>query len=199
MRKEKDESYLEQVFVTQTHGYLDISQKRELQKQIGKEINGTFKVAHTAGREFEILKLYITHGGYEIILSESDTRPLKFEIIFDSYLTYELVLSWKDTLDKLLKKIGKRGIEIGNAKFDDHYLIKSKDKGKTLNLLTRDIVENLLKHDVYSLSYTTNTKQKKSYLVTTINRKVKDKKVILDLIELHKLLVDNLLKLHIVK
>ena len=199
MSKQKDDSYLKQVFVTQTHGYLDVSQKRELWKQIGKEINGTFKVAHTAGQEFEILKLYIVHNNYEIVLTESDTRPLKFEINFDSYLEYELILSWEDAVDKLLKKFGKRRIEIGNEKFDNHYSIKSKDKGKTLNLLTKDIIEPLLIHNVYSLSYITDTKNKKSNLVTTISRKVEDKEQILDLIELHKLIIDKLINLHIIK
>ncbi|MDX9696890.1 MAG: hypothetical protein RBT49_13955 [Bacteroidales bacterium] len=198
MSKNDNENILKQTFVTQTLGYKDVSTKRDIWSKIGKELNGDFKIVHNSGNETEKLILTIPHNNYVFKLSESDTRPLKFEIDFDSILDYELVLSWEDGFDKLLKRFGLTDIKIGNEKFDNRYLIKSKDSDKTINFFTSEIITGLLKHDVYSVSYQTDRKNKKAKLLSTISRTITDKSTILELIELHKAMIEKLKDLHII-
>ena len=82
MSEMKNDKYLKQVFVTQTKGYLDVSIKRELWQKISDEFKGKFKISRTSGNVFEILKISIPYKNWEIKISESDTRPMKFEISF---------------------------------------------------------------------------------------------------------------------
>ena len=65
--------------------------RRELWRQIAKEFNGQFNTSHTAGCELETLLLYIPYAKCTIKLSESDTKPLKFEIELKSQQEYELI------------------------------------------------------------------------------------------------------------
>lgn len=198
MSNSDNDSLLKQTFVTQTLGYKDVSIKREIWSQIGKELNGDFKIVYNSGNETEKLILTILYYNYVIKLSESDTRPLKFEIDFDSILDYELVISWEDGFDKFLKCFGITDIKIGNEKFDKRYLIKSKDLGKTINFFTSEIITSLLRHDVYSVSYQTNRKNKKAKLLSTISRTITDKSAIVELIDLHRIMIDKFKDLHII-
>lgn len=199
MSKKKKDSILKHTFVTQTHGYLDVFQKRELWRQIGNDFKGQFKISHNSGNELESLRLIIPYRKYEIILSESDTRPLKFEIEFESLLAYKLIIGWEDSIEKILKQLGKKEIEVGNEKFDKHYLIKSNNADKTINLFSDEIIDYFLKYNVYSLSFITDKKTKQSKLTSVISRTVDDKKTIEDLIMLHIKLIDKLKELLITK
>jgi len=199
MSNKKKDSFLKQAFVTQTGGYLDVFSKREIWKQIGKGFKGQFNISHNSGNELEILRLSIPYEEYEIKLSESDTKPLKFEVQFNSLLEYELIIGLEDSLEKILKKFGKKEIEIGNEKFDKNYLIQSKDADKTINLFSEEIIEYLLKYNVYSLSYITEKKQRKSKLTSVISRTIDDKKTLEDLIILHEKIIDKLKKQMIIK
>ena len=192
MTKKKNDNILKQSFVTQTHGYLDVFPKRELWKQIGEDFNGQFKISHNSGNELEILKLYIPYEKYEIKLTESDTRPLKFEIEFNSISAYKLILGWEDSIEKILKRLGKKEIEIGIKEFDKKYLIQSKYTDETINLLSEEIIEYILKYNVYSISYITEKNQQKSKLTSVISRTINDKKTIKDLIILHEKIIDKL-------
>lgn len=199
MNKKKKDNFLKQTFVTQTDGYLDVFPKRELWRQIGKDFKGQFKISNNSGNEIEILRLSIPYKEYEIILSESDTRPLKFEVEFNSCLDYELIMGLEDSIEKILKWLGKKEIEIGNDKFDKNYLIQSKDADKTINLFSEEIIESLLKYNVYSLSYFTEKKHRKSKLTSVISRTIDDKKAIVDLIILHERIIDKLKEQMIIK
>jgi len=192
MSENKKDNLLKHTIVTQSHGYIDILPKQELWRQIETDFKGEFKISHNSGSELQIFRLSIPYQQYEIKLSESDSRPMKFEIEFNSSLDYELILGREDSIEKILKRLGKKEIEIGNKKFDDHYLIQSKDTDKTINLFSEEITELLLKYSVYSLSYLTDKKQGKSKLRSTINRTIDDKKAIAELIILHEKIIDKL-------
>ena len=199
MENKNNDSLLKQTFVTQTHGYNDVSKKREMWRQIAVEQNGDFRISRSSGNVLEILKLYILYKGCEIKITESDTRPLKVEIEFDSLSDYNMTIGWEGSLDRLLKRLGLKEIETGNEKFDKNYLIKSKDSGKTINFFTHQIMASLLKHNVYSVSYQTNSKNRKGNLLSTITRTNNDKNAIIELIELHKNMIDRLKVLRIVE
>lgn len=77
MNKRKDDSYLKQVYVTQTQGYVDVFQKRDIWKQVEAKYNGKLTISRTVDRVYKNLKLQIPYNNQIIIVSESDTRPLK--------------------------------------------------------------------------------------------------------------------------
>ena len=175
MNKREDGSSLIKSITKSTQGYLDVFPKRDLWRQISSDFNGEFKISHNSGNEIEILRLHIPYENYEIIMSESDTRPLKFEIEFDKKVNYRLTICWEDSIEKLLKNREKRN-RIGNKEFDNHYLIQSSDKDKTTKLFSQEIVDYLLKYNVYSIIYTTNSRKGTSKFLSTISRTIDKKK-----------------------
>lgn len=196
--KNKD-NRLKQIFVTRTHGYLDISLKRDLFNELSKSFNGEFTRKHTSDNVLETLNISIPYKNRIIEISESDTRPLKFQISSDSLQAFELLISWKDIFDKILKKIRGPHIEVGMKDFDDHYLIKSNRSDLAKKLISVEIQNYLLKYNVYSISIATNLKSNKTNLISVISRTLDDKKSYEDMIMLHQLLIDNLDKQNIIK
>ncbi|MEI6060855.1 MAG: hypothetical protein WCR72_09110 [Bacteroidota bacterium] len=192
MSENKDDNFLKRAFVTQTKGYLDVSLKRDVWAAISDEFKGNFTISHNSGNELEILKISIPYKNWVINLSESDTRPLKFEIPFASLFDYELVLGYEDSVEKILKRLGKKEVEIGNELFDQKYLIKSHNPEITKSIFTQDITDDFLKFNIYSLAYHTDTKKRTSELISVISRTVEDKATIGDLIRLHMRIIDNL-------
>ena len=198
MTEKGKNNILKQAFVTCTQGYLDVSYKRDLWRNIATETNGFFSIRHNSGYELEMLKIELIYNNIKIEITESDTRPLKFEINFQSSIDYNLIIGWEDSIEKILKKLGKREIELGYPDFDEHYLVQSKDYNTTIKFLTQNITRDILKQNMYSLSYSTENGTNKSKLMTVISRVVNDKKTFEDLIVLHKKIIDRLEKLKII-
>ena len=196
---DKDDSFFKRAFITGTKGYLDVFPERELWKQISVEYKGEFRISFNSGNEIEIHRLHIPYKKWNLKISESDTKPLKFEIEFGSQFDYELTIGWEDSIEKLLKLLGKREIEIGNKSFDEHYLINSNDREITLKFFSTEIIDCLLKYNVYSISYFTDIKKQTSNLISVISRTIDDKKTIEDLINLHFKIIDKLEELMIIK
>lgn len=199
MSEMKNDKYLKQVFVTQTKGYLDVSIKRELWQKISDEFKGKFKISRTSGNVLEILKISIPYKNWEIKISESDTRPMKFEISFISQFDYELVIGYEDAFDKILKRLGRKEVEMGNEIFDNKYLIKSQNSEITKRIFKQDIMDDFIKFDIYSLAYTTDSKKRTSNLISVISRTVDDKLTIESLIRLHMRIVDKLKELKLIE
>jgi len=190
---------LKQSYVTRTGGYLDVSAKTELFKEISAISGGVFSISHTPGNVLSTLRIAIPYKKWEIVLTESDTRPLRFQVGFEPLHDFELIIGVEDFFDKILKKLGKTEIEIGDEVFDNQYLIHSNDPvltGKLLNVNTR---YNILKQSLYTISYLTDNKRKKSELISVVSRTIEDKETYLDLVDLHKMLIDNLSELEIIK
>jgi len=192
MSKEDKDSFLKRTFANNTGGYLDVSSKRKLWKEISEKLGGRFRISLTSDNVIEIHRLIIPHKKWELKISESDTRPLKFEIKFKSNNDYELTIGPEDYVEKLLKHLGKREIEIGNNEFDNNYLVKSNDEVKTIKFFSKEIIKLLLKHNVYSLSYTTNTIKHTSTFMSAISRTIDEKIAFVELIYLHIKIIDKL-------
>jgi hypothetical protein len=199
MTKEKNENIIQTSIKGPSLGYTDNFSKREMWKEIAKELNGEFKIKHNSGNELEIHNISIPFKKWNIKISVSDSRPLKFQMSFSSEQDFELILSWEDFIDRIIKKFSKPEIQIGWNEFDKHYLIKSNNSDFVKRTITRNIQELLLKHNVYSLSYQTDIKERKSELVSVIQRRAGNKEMILELIEMYKTLIDNLEKTRIIK
>jgi hypothetical protein len=198
MAENNDDEFLKRTFVTGTLGFLDVSRKRELWRKIAADANGFLSIGHDAGNALEFLKIELIHNDIKIEITESDTRPLKFEMNFQSLKDYNLIISQEDTIEKILKKLGKREIELGFPDFDSRYLVQSKDQSNTIDLLTEEIAGVILKYNLYSLSYSTDKKNHRSRLISVVSRVVDDEKTVEELILLHKRLIDKLGKLEII-
>ncbi|MGD0756462.1 MAG: hypothetical protein ABR927_15530 [Bacteroidales bacterium] len=193
------DNILKQIFVTRTHGFLDISAKRELFSEISKLFSGDFTIKHTVSYDGEILNISIPYKNWRIEITESDNRPLKFQVSFDSLQDFELIISWKDIFDKILKKIGKPEIEVGRKDFDDHFVINSNKSDLAIQLISEEIQNYLLKYNVYSISITNDRNFKKTNLLCVISRTLDDKKSYEDMIILHQLFIDQLDREKIIK
>jgi hypothetical protein len=199
MTKEKGETIKQSIINKPSLGYTDNFPKREMWKEIAKELNGEFKIKHNSGNELEIHDISIPYKNWNINISVSDTRPLKFTISFSSGQDFKLTISWEDFIERIIKKFSKPDIELGWKEFDKRYLIKSNRSELVKKTITKEIQKCLLKHNVYSLSYRTDLKSRTAELISVIQKRAGNKEMIFELIEMYKLLIDNFEKLRIIK
>lgn len=199
MTKEKEENTVKTIIKGPSYGYTDNFSKREMWKEIAKELNGEFKIKYNSGHELEIHNVSIPYKKWSINISVSDSRPLKFQILFSASQDFELILSLEDFIDRLMKKFSKPKIELGWKEFDKNYSIKSNRSDLVKKTITKEIQKNLLKHNVYSISYQTDLKAGTSELLSVIQRKAGSKEIIFELISMYKLLIDNFEKSRIIK
>lgn len=185
-------------YVTRTSGYLDVIAKEELFKEISSISGGVLSKSHNPGNVLSTLRIAIPYKKWEIILTESDTRPLKFQVGFEPLHDYELIIGIEDAFDKILKKFGKAEIEVGDKVFDNQYLIHSSDPVLTGKLLNDNTRNKILKHSLYNISYLTDNKRKRSELTSVVSRTIEDKETYLDLISLHQMLIDSLAELKVI-
>jgi hypothetical protein len=196
---EKDENILQTIAKGPSLGYTDNFPKREMWKEIVKELNGEFKIKYNSGHELEIHNISIPYKKWNIKISVSDSRPLKFQISFSSSQDFELILSWEDFIERIIKKFSKPEIKLGWKEFDKHYLIKSNRSDLVKKTITKEVQGTLLKHNVYSISYQTDSKSRTAELISVIQRKAGNKEMIYELIDMYKLLIENFEKSRIIK
>lgn len=199
MENKNKDNLFKKVFITRTNGDLNVFPKWDLWQQVSDYFNGVFTVNHSECSTLEILNLVIPYKNREIRITESDTRPMRFEIIFDSLADYELIIGWEDAIDVIMEKPGMEEIEIGKPGFDKQYLVKSNNAGLTINFFSDQIVDYLLKHHVYSISFTTYSKRNTANLLSVISRHVNDKEAMTEIILLHMRMIDKLGELKIIK
>ena len=199
MTKKKDENIAQTINKGPSLGYTDNFPKREMWKEIAKELNGEFKIKYTSGHEIEIHNISIPYKKWNINISVSDSRPLKFQISFSSSQNFKMTLSWEDLIEKIIKKFSKPEIELGWKEFDKHYLIKSNRSDLVKKTITKEIQKTLLKNNVYSISYQTDNKTRTAELVSVIQRRAGKKEMIFELVDMYKLLIDNFEKSKIIK
>ena len=199
MSKKKDENIIRTIIKGPSLGYTDNFPKRQMWKEIAKELNGKFTIKYNSGHELEIHNISIPYKKWDIKISVSDSRPLKFQISFSSSQDFELILCWEDFIDRIIKIFKKPEIELGWKEFDKHYLIKSNRSDLVKSTITKEIQKTLLKHNVYSISYQTDSATRTAELISVIQRRAGNKEMIFELIEMYKLLIDNLEKSRIIK
>jgi hypothetical protein len=198
MSTQKKGSLLKQVFVNQTHGYLDVISKRELFSEISKLYNGDFVIKHTPGNVLTTFSISIPYKKWVIELTESDTRPLKFQISIETQIDFELIISWEDAIEKILKMFGKPEIQLGLKEFDDHYLVKSNKPDLAKRVLSVEIQKILLLYNVPAISIIKENNNI-TILRSVISRSFDDKKSYTDIIQLHQLLIDKLEQVNVIK
>jgi len=190
-------TYLEQLVKHDASGYVDISIKKQIYQSAEEYFGGKFTSSYSKVENVKYYRLSIFHKNIEILLSESDFRPLKIEINFNTFIDYKLIIGVEDFFSKLIKKIGKKDIEIGNENFDNKYLIESNNPEITYKLLSNNLCNKILEHEIYSISYISDKKSKTSKFISGNSRTIDNKEIFIDLINLHKAFIDNLIDLKI--
>ena len=175
------------------------SKVTQIWQEVSKAVGGSLKTAHATSNALIQHTLKIPYKNYEILLSQSGTKSIEFEIEFQSEIDYKLDIFNEDYLEKVLKIIWKKEIEIRYEKFDKQYIIRSNDPEKTIALLTINICDKILSNNILSISFSANRSKKIGKLLTSESGKISSAKEILDQIELHQLLIDRLTALNIVK
>ena len=170
--------------------YKDVLAKKELWKEIAKKLKGEFKIKQTVSRDISTLILEIPYKNQMVVLTESDTRPLRSEINMDLKTKFELSISWEGSVEKIMKIFGSQDIQIGNQAFDKKYLIQSNNSSQTISVL-RDLKDLILKLNIYiiNLHYEKSGQHK---LLITKDRNSNTIDEIIGLIELNFSLVDFL-------
>jgi len=199
MSAEKKDSILQSMIKGSSLGYTDNFPKREMWKEITKELEGEFKTKYTPGYDLEIHDISIPYKKWIIKISVSDSRPVKFQISFIPSQDFYLILSWEDFIDRIMKRFSKAEIELGWREFDKHYLIKSNRSDLVKKTITKAIQKTLLNHNVYSLSYQTDSAKETAVLISVIQRRAGNKVMMFELINTFKLLIDNFEKARIIK
>jgi len=77
MKTKSKDNVLKQIFVTQTHGFLDISAKRELFSEISKLFSGDFTIKHTVSYDEGILNISIPYKYWRIEISSRPRRAVR--------------------------------------------------------------------------------------------------------------------------
>ncbi len=187
MKKSSDqkESLFKQMFVTRTFGFISVSQKKEFWKSTADEFNGELTIKKTIAGDLEKLILKLPCKKHTIQFTESDTHPLKITTELEAELPFEFMISYEDTLEKLLKFFGKQDIQVGDEEFDSKYLIQGKNTNIVKQILSGNNVKTiLLKNNVFSFGCNYNKKNNTLILTSLVSRTVNSKK---DLSELYKL------------
>lgn len=180
-------------------GFKNVSGTRQIWSEIAEEQGGEFKIQMTSGNVLESHILSIPYKNWEIVLSISDSRPLKLSISFATNTDFEMIMSQEDLMDKILKKFGKQEISLGLEAFDKQYFIRSSNPGWTAAVLTRDIQNQLLEYKIFSMSYITDTKTNRAELLGVIQGISRDKEMIKGMIDMFKDLTDNLKRQKIIE
>ncbi len=199
MDADRDEGLLKTITKAPSMGYTDNISKRQMWKEIAGEMNGSFRVSHTAGHDLEIHNITLPYKKHEIRISVSDSRPLKFEIQFTSSVDFRMFIGRTDLAERIISKFIKPKFEIGWKEFDRRYSIRTNRTDLLRRALSRKIQESLLKYDVFSVSYQTDTDKRISEMLSVVQRRAGSKEHMLGLIEMHKLLIDNFEESSIVK
>jgi hypothetical protein len=188
----KKEGILKQVYVNRTGGILDVSAKAGLYKDLAETLGGKFTIIRDSGNALNLFKIVVPYMDWAIILTESDMRPLKIRVDCEPLVDYMLEIGVEGVIEKIMKKLGRKEVEVGDEVFDKHYLIDSNDHESTLKLLDENIRQKILKNDLYSVLYRPDTGGKTAELVSVVNRTTSSRDTYLDLVVLQKMLIDRM-------
>ena len=198
MEKDSNENTLEKISKGPSLGFTDNFPKRQMWKELAKEFKGEYKIKHSSGYGLEIHHVSIPYKKWNIEITVSDTQPLKFQMSFSSLQNFELTISWDDFIERIFKIFNKSDVKLGWKKFDKHYLIRTNRSDFVKNIFCNEVQKKMLKHDVYSISYQTDPKNKKAKLLSVIQRRAGTKEMNIEIIEMFKKIIDKLEKLKII-
>ncbi|MEI6089399.1 MAG: hypothetical protein WCR42_03015 [bacterium] len=189
---EPEDSYLKQVFVTQSKGFADISKKRDFWAEIANELNGVFSISHTISQDIEIFNLKVPYEDVVIEFTESDTKPLKVYCEIESEKDISFSISIEDIFEKILKVFGQQDIKLNDPAFDKKYLVKGNDEKLTIDIINyKNVKELILKTNIFSVTCEHNKKNRKLQISSLVGRSVNSKEEMKDIYSMIKSIIEK--------
>lgn len=184
--------FFKNIFIYRTFGISDISKMKEIWEQASIKYNGSFAVIYDNSISLQKFEMKIIYKESQILISESDTKPLKFEFEFFSEVNYNLEVLLSDFLSKLCNKIFNKSLKIKH-KYQNKYLVKSNNFNKTSEILSAEVFESIYKHKVNSILISYDKKKRIGKLITITNRNTLEEETLSSLIELHFKIIDSII------
>ena len=188
--KTEDQSNLLYEIFIKGQVYKNVLEKKELWSEIAEKLKGEFKIKQTISRDISTFILEIPYKNQMLVLTESDTRPLKSEINMDLKEPFEFSISWEGGIERIMKIFGSQDIQIGFQEFDKKYIIQSNNCSQTITIL-RDLKDLILKLNIYIINLH-HEKSGQHKLLITKDRNSNTIDEIIGLIELNFKLIDFL-------
>jgi hypothetical protein len=171
--------------------YKDVLNKKDQWKKLAELYNGKFKIKQTISKDINSFRLEIPYKNHNIIITETDTKPLKFETELKLNRKFEFNISWEDSIERVLKFFGKQDIKVGNKKFDKRYLIQSNDPELILFFLNYgQIKQIILQHNIYLMNLEYSEKNEIHKLMTVKDRNTNKLEILIELIEFEFAIID---------
>lgn len=140
-------------FVTQTHGYIDMLQKKEIWQDFARKTGGEFIIKQTRSKDLTSFELKISDESGTIEFTESDTHPLKVVSTFFAKNPIIFSLFQKDFEDKIASIFKTKNLEFSHPEFDKKYVVKSSDKIAIRKILSQqNVIPIILKSNLYSIT-----------------------------------------------
>ena len=194
--KKPTDNLLKQIFVTQTKGFVDVSQKKLCWSNFAEQIGGVFKVKQTVSRDLTSFNLIVQVENGQLEFTESDTHPLKVVCVINSDKQVEFAISQEDFVDKFLKVFGLKDITISHPDFDKKFLVKGCDESKVKKILNGEsIIQLILKTNIFLISCERDEKLKKLKIIGMVGRSVNSINEMQDVYCLFKGITDQIKKL----
>lgn len=194
--KKPTDNLLKQIFVTQTKGFVDVSQKKLFWSDFAEQTGGIFKVKQTVSRDLTSFNLIVKVEDGQLEFMESDTHPFKVVCVIKSDKQVEFAISQEDFVDKFLKVFGLKDITISHPDFDKKYLVKGCDETTVKKILKGEsIIPLILKTNIYSISCERDKKQLKLKIMGMFGRSVNSINEMQDVYCLFKGIIDQINKL----
>jgi len=171
--------------------YKNVYGKKDLWKDLAEFYHGKFKIKQTVSKDINSFILEIPYKNHRIVLTESDTKPLKFEIELNLNRKFDFSIAWEDTVEKILKYFGKQDIQTGDKVFDRKYSIVSNEPQLVVDMLNSQAIgKTILQYNLYLLTMAYDEKIEKHKLMFVKDRHTKEKDEMIDLIYLEFSIID---------
>jgi len=135
---------ISRALVPESQVYVDVKRNKQLWKEFCEEKNGSFQIRNTNDFAFSNMQMRLPYDNSEISFRESDTNLLKIEYCFTKPLDFSFQISFEDFIEKTIKLISNKEVEIGDKHFDNKYLISTNHEEKLKVLFSNKLLKELL-------------------------------------------------------
>ena len=190
--KNGDDNIFNELFI-KDQTYKDVISKKDLWEEISVMYKGKFTIRQTVSKDTNSFLLVIPYQNQSIVLTESETKPLKFETELQMTTKFEFSISRKDAIERILELFGKQDIKVGDEAFDKKYIVGSNKPEWVSRMLRYErMATKLLKHNIYLLSLQYEPKKDIQRLLMVKDRTTNEKSVMSELIDLQFSIIDFL-------
>ena len=171
--------------------YINVEKKKKIWEEFCHEKKGTINVKRTVDNSLSKIEMRIPYDKYEIIYKESDIHPLKIECEFNNNSDFSFQITVEDFIEKAIKLINNKEIEIGDEEFDNQYLIVTNDKERLIRILSnKELKDLLMRHGFTNLHI--HKKDERSIMFLLGGRYINSKNELNDVFNIFKTVIESI-------